>query len=136
MKMKTKVCEICGKEFEPVAYGGARKYCFECVPLTTDSAQRTLWKRQAAKREGVRRLGGCCKKCGESRYHVLDFHHIDPSTKNGTPSRFLANSQLSLFFNEIELCVLLCSNCHQDFHWNQAQNKELTLDFYLNNNIE
>lgn len=105
--MKTKVCEICGKEFEPVVYGGARKYCFECVPLTTDSAQRTSWKRQAAKREGVRRLGGCCKKCGESRYHVLDFHHINPSTKNGTPSKFLANSQLSLF-----LMKLNCAYCY------------------------
>lgn len=131
-----KVCEICNQEFETIQYGAARKYCFECVPQTDSFAERTAWKRQAAKREAVKRLGGKCKKCGESRPHVLDFHHINPNEKDDTPSRLLANSKIQDFFFEIEKCLLLCSNCHQDFHWLSAYDKELTIDLYLDSNIE
>lgn len=131
-----KVCEICNQEFETIQYGAARKYCFECVPQTNDAAQRTAWKRIAAKREAVKRLGGKCRKCGETRQHVLDFHHINPRERDETPSRLLANSKLKEFFFEIEKCILLCSNCHQDFHWLSAYDKELTIELYLDSNIE
>ena len=131
-----KNCEICNKEFETIQFGHQRKYCFECVPQTDNFAERTAWKRQAAKREAVKRLGGKCKKCGESRPHILDFHHINPNEKDDTPSRLLANSKIQDFFFEIEKCILLCSNCHQDFHWLSAYDKELTIDLYLDSNIE
>lgn len=131
-----KFCEICGQEFETIPNGGSRKYCFDCVPVTADSAQRTVWKRNAAKREGVKRLGNKCEKCGEQRVHILEFHHVDPTTKDEIPSRILANSKIQEFFEEIQKCILLCSNCHQDFHYLEAHNKELTLQQYLDNDIE
>ena len=74
-----KKCEICGKEFETIQYGNSRKYCFSCSPPNTTLAERTKIKRQSAKIEGVKRLGGKCMKCGETRPYILAFHHIDPN---------------------------------------------------------
>ena len=122
-------CEICGKEFTQTTKT-VRKYCFECAPANCSSTERTSQKRRAAKQEGVKRLGGCCKKCGENRPYVLAFHHLDGNEKDNTPSRFLANSQFEVFFEEIKKCILLCNNCHSEFHYFEA-NENLTIEEYL-----
>ena len=31
-------------------------------------------------------------KCGESRGHLLDYHHLDPSTKENTIARLTSNT--------------------------------------------
>lgn len=129
-----KICGICGKEFQTIPNGGSRKYCFECIPLGLTESKKTVFKRQAIKREGVKRLGGKCLKCGEHRPHVLHFHHTDPTNKEDTPSRFLANSQITEFFKEIEKCILLCANCHEDYHFLNA-NVELDLNTYLGQEV-
>lgn len=36
-----KVCKICGKEFEPIKYGGKRIYCYECSPRGSIASQIT-----------------------------------------------------------------------------------------------
>ena len=128
--LENKKCEICGKLFKPILFGGSRKYCFDCVPRGLDLAERTKFKRQAAKREGVRRLGGVCKKCGENRPYILAFHHLDPSIKDDVPSKLLGNSQFDAFFEEIKKCILLCNNCHGEFHYLEANNG-ITIDEYL-----
>jgi len=80
-------------------------------------------------------LGGKCIKCGENRPHILAFHHIVSTEKNENPSRFLANSQIEKFFEEIKKCILLCSNCHGDFHY-LNNNYNITIEEYLGKNIE
>lgn len=129
-----KKCEICGKEFQTIQYGGSRKYCFECVPLNVDESKKTVFKRQALKREGVRRLGGKCLKCGETRPHILNFHHINPENKVDAPSKLLANSQINKFFIEIEKCILLCANCHEDFHYLNS-NANIDIETYLGQEV-
>lgn len=125
-----KKCEICGKEFQTIPNGGSRKYCFDCVPHGLDFGQRTLCKRQAAKHEAVRRLGGCCAKCGETREHILNFHHINPAEKKNAPAQLLADSKIQDFFEETSKCILLCSNCHGDFHFLES-NSGITINDYL-----
>lgn len=125
-----KKCEICGKEFQTIPMGGARKYCFDCVPMIEDDTKRTLLKRQALKKEGVKRLGGHCLKCGETRPYVLNFHHVNPEDKEFELSRLLANSNVKEFFSETSKCVLLCSNCHSEFHY-LNDNYGITLEDYL-----
>lgn len=127
---ENKVCKICKKSFKPVLFGNSRKYCFECVPEGLNLTERTRYKRQAAKREGVKRGGGKCKKCGESRPYILDFHHLEPASKKDAPSNLLANSQFDAFFTEIEKCILLCNNCHGEFHYLEA-NYGITIVEYL-----
>lgn len=56
-----------------------------------------------------------CAKCGETRPWVIQFHHIDPSTKlfniteGGSCNRNIVE--------EVKKCVCLCSNCHDEFHY-------------------
>ena len=59
--------------------------------------------------------GGKCLVCGYDRcLRALDFHHIDPSTKTITISSSL--STVKEREQEVEKCVLICSNCHRELH--------------------
>ena len=65
------------------------------------------------RREIVNAFGGKCIICGYSKcIRALDFHHIDPTTKELNLS--LKGLSRSRVFREAEKCVLLCSNCHRE----------------------
>lgn len=70
-----------------------------------------------------------CAKCGEKRHYVLDFHHIDPSQKNNTINN-LRTCSLETLQKEIEKCIVLCSNCHREFHHFEFE-QNITLRDYL-----
>lgn len=69
-----------------------------------------------------------CKKCNENRYWLLDFHHIDPKLKTNLVKNM---GSLKTAKTEIEKCIVLCSNCHRDFHY-QERNSNMTIKEYLN----
>ena len=76
----------------------------------------------------------CCAKCGESRGYVLDYHHINPDTKEKTVSRMISNNyRLDKVKQEVEKCVVLCANCHREFHHFNSLDSTLTLESYLQN---
>ena len=60
-----------------------------------------------------------CEVCGligvESNQVVFDFHHLDPTLKDYTPSNLMDKS-LERLHNELDKCILLCSNCHRQVH--------------------
>lgn len=59
-----------------------------------------------------------CRICGESDIACLDFHHLDPSTKEFDIA--LASGQQAWSWEkvltEIRKCVCLCANCHRKVH--------------------
>lgn len=59
-------------------------------------------------------------KCGICGYNkcraALEFHHLDESQKEGNISSYLNISSFSKMAKEAEKCVLLCANCHREFH--------------------
>lgn len=61
-------------------------------------------------------FGGKCIICGYNKsYRSLSFHHINSEDKEFT----LSNTSLrkwSEMIKEAEKCVLLCSNCHMEYH--------------------
>ena len=57
-----------------------------------------------------------CAKCGEERPYVIDFHHIDPSTKSFTIGTSYRGDGEKVR-EEIEKCICICSNCHREFHY-------------------
>lgn len=70
-------------------------------------------------------------KCGESRGHLLDYHHLDPSTKENTIARLTSNtSSVQKIEEEIGKCIVLCANCHRDFHYLENKNG-ITIQEYL-----
>lgn len=109
-----KNCRLCGKEFETIKYGEKRIYCFECSPHGISNPISIL--RQRAKEIGAERLGGKCKRCGNSKLYLLDFHHRNPSEKEGELSDFSRDYNIETFLTELEKCDLLCANCHREFH--------------------
>ncbi len=56
-----------------------------------------------------------CIICGESQPVCIDFHHVDPSSKDFTIGKHRSRSKLWLL-NEISKCVCLCANCHRKVH--------------------
>ena len=71
-----------------------------------------------------------CKKCGENRGYCLDFHHIDPSIKDDTIARMVSNkSKLEDIIKETEKCIVLCANCHREFHYLEHNNGLLLKDY-------
>ncbi len=61
-------------------------------------------------------LGGKCTVCGYDRcVQAMDFHHVDPSTKRFGIGGNLSSSKAKLTA-ELNKCILLCSNCHREFH--------------------
>ena len=72
-----------------------------------------------------------CYKCKESRYWVLDFHHLEPQNKTKEVSSLISSSKENII-NEIKKCITLCRNCHSDFHFLEKQNN-ITIQDYINN---
>ena len=59
-----------------------------------------------------------CIECGENHIATLDFHHINPDTKEYSVAHLARNVNLDLVKKEIDKCVVLCANCHRKHHYN------------------
>ena len=117
-------CKACQKAQEKIHYQESKERR-DAVRLTTD-LQKTnnLGIVDKAKANG-------CKKCGEKRLYVLDFHHRDPSVKEGTINHMLKSSSYNKLIEEIDKCDVLCANCHREFHYLERENG-ITYEEYLN----
>jgi len=98
---------------------------------------RQEWRDQSNKKNKKRRQfineykSNCsCKKCGDVRPYVLDFHHINPNEKEfdlGDATKYSID-RLKL---ELEKCITLCRNCHSEFHYLEKQ-QDIDIKDYLN----
>jgi len=59
-----------------------------------------------------------CNDCGLSNMPdgFFDFHHEDPSKKEGSISAMLSSASFEKVLKELEKCVMLCPNCHRKRH--------------------
>jgi hypothetical protein len=77
-----------------------------------------------------------CIVCNESRSHLIDFHHLDPSKKDINVSKYSSSGGAKFetkkikLIEEINKCVCLCSNCHRDFHFYEKE-KQMNFEEYL-----
>ena len=129
--METKICSKCGKE-KPITQfykagfdsKGKQRYRSDCKECQK--------KYDCERRQKIKQLiqdnKEKCAKCGDTRKYVLDYHHKDPSIKNFTISQ-IHNNSFKSNQEEIDKCIVLCANCHREFHWLEKQG--LTLDEYL-----
>ena len=72
-------------------------------------------RRKLNKQLLVEYKGGCCERCGYNKcIAALEFHHIDPSTKEFglTGNTYGIDRQKA----EADKCMLLCANCHREMH--------------------
>ena len=69
------------------------------------------------KEMAVAKLGGKCIFCGYHRtMAALDFHHIDETRKSFSLSTRGLTRSWTKISEELEKCVLVCSNCHREIH--------------------
>ena len=132
--METKVCSKCGIEKSIEAFswhnkskGIRQSACKECVKqYNKEYKQKTRQNIQDIKKNL------CCAKCGYNQsIWALDFHHRDPALKDEGIARLISNHySTKRIMSEIEKCVVLCANCHREFH---ALEKEegITIEQYL-----
>ena len=129
--METKICTQCKRELPLTQYysrgnGKLRSECKECHSMYV---KRKYQERKGAIGDVKASIG--CAKCGDVRSYVLDFHHKDSSIKDANIARMTSNkNRLEDIQKEIDKCVVLCSNCHREFHHLEFT-QGLTIDEYL-----
>jgi hypothetical protein len=117
-----RICRVCSREADRKSY----KKTFSEQPKIRLDRNKSTRLRKMEWLNNHRKPG--CAKCGESRIHVIDFHHIDPSQKEFSIGDNQANYEM--LKEEIKKCVLLCSNCHRDFHYLERR-ENMTIEVYL-----
>jgi Zn finger protein HypA/HybF involved in hydrogenase expression len=132
-----KLCNKCNQEFELSEFASRSAMCKPCHREYTrehyrnnkqaygDKARRSALKYDKKYREIVLNhlLTHPCVDCGEDDPVVLEFDHIDPSTKNFTISEATKNQiAIDKLILEISKCEIRCANCHRrrtahQFNW-------------------
>ena len=73
-------------------------------------------RKKEKKRKAIRYKGGGCNVCGyDKSFSALEFHHIDPSSKEKEP-HLLNSLSWDKQKEELDKCILLCANCHREVH--------------------
>jgi len=97
---------------------GWKRYKWWILPDVTRNKISSKQKTYRLKRKDflskIKKKFNGCGKCG---YNIcdaaLEFHHLDPSEKDFKISSMTKEKDI---IKEVEKCVLLCSNCHREFH--------------------
>lgn len=129
--MNTKKCSKCGRELLLTEYysrgnGKLRSECKECHK----NYVKNKYQERKSTIGDIKSSTGCAK-CGEKRSYVLDFHHRDPLIKDASIARMTSNyNKIEDIQKEIDKCIVLCSNCHREYHYLEFS-QDLTIEEYL-----
>ena len=132
--METKICNKCNLEksceeflWKNKAKGLRHYQCKECYKETRKRSydankEYYLTKNNKKRKENSEwyndyKKGKKCIFCGESEPICLDFHHLKEEDKEIEVSKMkFSTYSLSKIKDEIDKCVILCSNCHRKVH--------------------
>ena len=113
-------CKTCVKEISHADYLKNKVRYLEGKrawrQVNPDNMRMEYQKKKLRNRMFVDSLKTPCVKCGESRPYVIQFHHVDPSTKKFTLGE-ISSHGLHAFELEAQKCICLCANCHFEFHY-------------------
>lgn len=131
-------CKACTCAYKKAYYASSRGKAVARAWIERNKEKRSAYNKaylrqyRAADFKGKRKLefclykGGCCVECGfeatKDTVAAFDFHHVNPSEKEYTPSDMLMLKKEKVY-KELDKCVLLCSNCHRILHYRQHRAK-------------
>lgn len=79
-------------------------------------AHRSTERRNKAWLDDFKARQGCVD-CGFGDARALEFHHLDPATKNPRlRKKDLVSLPVAEIRAEVELCEVICANCHRIRH--------------------
>ena len=138
--MNTKLCTKCNKEKtldcfakNPQKKDGLNYKCKECQRIYfkqhyqknkqyyVDKAKENSlkYRKEIADIKKERKKNGCIM-CGENHPATLDFHHVDAKMKEFNVGRDGSRYGVQTVKNELDKCVVMCSNCHRKLHWEEG----------------
>lgn len=136
-----KRCNCCGEQKPSNQFYAIKKRNGNSV-LRSECKKCTLDKKRDREREHniqydkwFKSIPKKCEHCGETRSYMIDFHHIDPLSKEFEISEirgksWAAKRKIKAAKKEMEKCIQLCSNCHREFHYLE-KNFDFTIDEYV-----
>lgn len=109
------ICEIHG-ETEFGIYKSGSKIRYRCLKCQTAATQK---RRDLVKLKAIAYKGSKCQCCGYDKYPgALEFHHINPEEKDFAISAKGYTRSWKSVKDELDKCVMVCSNCHKEIHAN------------------
>lgn len=88
--------------------------------LKSNKVQQVIIWRRKAKIKLVEYKGGECERCGYKKcIDALEFHHKNPSEKDFTISG--KSWSFERLKKEVDKCIMVCSNCHKEIHYELKQ---------------
>lgn len=112
--------------FRNKAKGTLQPYCKECKREIDKELYDSNRDRQNEVQTNLKELltnikkNSKCAICGESRWWVLDFHHLrDKRFEVSSLAR--RGCSLETFKEEINKCIVICANCHRDLHFKESE---------------
>jgi len=81
------------------------------------TASETRRRRREERIRAIKRLGGCCARCGFSDWRALQFDHVDGGgtrelSKKGYRTAYNLDDVWRIGLNEDKKFQLLCANCN------------------------
>ena len=147
--METKTCPKCKETMQTTLFSsnkskpdGLQRVCKQCsrdanIKSYNKHKKRYHSRSQAYTQKTLNELkeykaSQTCQKCGNDKYYLLEFHHLDPSTKDGDVSTLAKTKGKRAVWDEIAKCVVLCKNCHSDFHHLERTYQTCIFDYLPN----
>lgn len=102
-----------------VSYHCGAKRVFDTPEVRKEKVSKAVsQRRRDIKKMLVEYKGGCCERCGYSKYvGALEFHHTDPNQKDFNPSNGGVTRSYEFMKKEVDKCMLVCANCHREIHY-------------------
>lgn len=113
------ICKTCKKEIDRVSYRKGDR----AKKIRNNAAAAIKRAKQFV--QDIKEVN-CCKRCGDERHYVLDFHHIKDKERN-ISKLVKSGCSLTKIKEEIIKCEILCANCHREVHYLERKGEEANL---------
>lgn len=117
-----KNCIVCKTQLQ----GNQQKFCSNVCKQknlyhNVKNNPNTMWHQTKRaidrKKLFIKQLGNKCSQCGYCKnMAALEFHH-ESNKSYGLDMRKLSNTSMIKLQEEISKCILLCANCHREYHY-------------------
>lgn len=136
--METKICTKCGRDLPLNQFnwrdkkkGTRRSECKFCHSTYMKNIYRQKKDELQALKTELK-----CKKCGYNKCGAsLEFHHINPEEKDEKISSLMThryNLNNPDIQAELKKCIVLCANCHHEFHYLFDNQLVTSIEDFLN----